>query len=151
MRAFAQSTESHFCFEILDAKGAAIILMCISSVSGDEGVISALIDSLAVGVAKEIFFEVIDEDILCDVFDGVNIATDIFGTLGEIVFRSSMSDYLLPPCPIFCSNCPIVVAFDPEMEEPPSFHHFLINFCIVIKFFQVRDVTFDVIAAANTD
>ena len=122
--------------------------MSIPYVPGDKCPISRLIDCLAARIDKEILFQVIDKEILCDVLD---VAANILGALRGIALSSSVGDYLLPPCPIFCLYCPIVIALDKEVEVPLPLDHFVINVSVVFKFLKVRDVAFDVIATANAD
>ena len=149
---FSKGTKSNFRFKALNFKAPGGILMSISSISGNKPIPSSIIILGTLLIGKIELFQIVNEHIFCDILNACYVPTIIKTFTRIIPFGGSMGDnfFCVGSAFVVCSGF-VVIALDPEVEVTFTTDHLVVHGLVLIKSFQVGDVSMDVTAADGDD
>ena len=134
MRTFPNPTEPNFLLKPLNLKSLCMILILVSFISSYKRVVSSTECLLTLLICEIKSFLVFNEYVFHNVSNSSHITTLISWFDGEIILTCCMRYNLFSPCPIFCMNSFIMIAFDPKMKITPPNDHFIVSLFVLLKF-----------------
>lgn len=135
MWTISKHAKSNFLLKPFDIKGLGIILMSISSVSGNKWAISCTELILTSLVWKVESLQVLHKYIFCYFFYSCNVTTLILRLGWNEILCCSMSHHFLSPCSVLGTYCFVMVTLNPKYKVSSSLYHFFIYLLIIIKLF----------------
>lgn len=128
------STKSHFLLKSFNLKSLCMVLMLIPLITIDKRVISWSECILTLWISEIKFLLVLYEYVFHDILNTSNISTLINRFYREIILWCSMCNNFFSSCSIFCTDCFIMITFNPKMKITSSNDHFIICLFILIEF-----------------
>ena len=127
-------TKSNLWLKSLNLKCLTIVLVLIPSVSSNKIIVNIVESLLACAIREVKSLQIIHKNVFSKVIYSCNISTLINTFTRKIILRSCVCNNFFSSCSIFCSYCPVMIAFNPKMEIALSDHHFVICLFIIFKF-----------------